>query len=610
MTLTASIHANPNTLSDGSLNDMSLNDGALNTVSLHDHALDGEAQRHAIECLLNCYLREYALPRHEANLNHQAQDLPMSLRHVNGRCVSIDLPSGQLVVRIDRASLLGRCHYISAPYYKGNSQSWRPLKVQELASLLCTPLSGGDRVGEMLQQIANSLQITRTFLRHASPPNDATDSLLVSEQHQLWGHALHPTPKSREGISSQDLLACSPEVGACFQLHWFKVAASLISHQGEDPRSTLAQLSGRDDAYPCHPWEVARVLADPLVMRAQRDGLIEYLGPLGEAMYPTSSVRTLYHPRLRYFMKFSMHVRLTNCVRKNAWYELDSAVALTHLLRPVMDELAVQQPGFRLMPEPSATSLDLSALGTAQEAREVTECFGIVYRENLQAADRERYQPQVAMALFTWDQQGRSVCRQQVQGYADNNGLSIAQATVNWLDAYAAQMLGGVLYCLFQQGVVLEPHLQNTVIGFTEDGLPCQIWIRDLEGTKLVPQIWPAERLSALNERTRSSVYYSAEKAWKRVGYCALVNNLGEAIFHLANGSTALEHRLWARISELLQRQSARLGHPDELVELCAGAPFPSKENFMTRLLMRADREAGYTSLPSPLTVIEKRKRA
>lgn len=580
------------------------------TVSLRDHALDGEAQRHAIECLLNCYLREYALPRDEASLNHRAQDLPMSLRQANSRCVSIRLPSGQLVVRIDRASLLGRCHYTSAPYFKGNNHSWRPLDAQELASLLCTPLSGADRVGEMLQQVANSLQITRTFLRHARPANQASDSLLVSEQHQLWGHALHPTPKSREGISHDDLLACSPEVGAHFQLHWFKVDPSLIRHQGDDPRSTLRQLSGRDDAYPCHPWEVARILADPLVRRGQENRLIEYLGPLGQPMYPTSSVRTLYHPQLSYFMKFSMHVRLTNCVRKNAWYELDSAVALTRLLAPVMMELAKEQPGFMLMPEPSATSLDLSALGSLEQAREVTECFGIVYRENLSPADRERYEPQVAMALFTWDQQGRSVCRQQVQRYADNAGLGVEQATLDWLNAYAEQMLGGVLYCLFGQGVVLEPHLQNTVIGFARDGLPARIWIRDLEGTKLVPEVWPAERLGELDERTRKSVHYSAQKAWQRVAYCALVNNLGEAIFHLANGSAPLEQRLWARIGQLLHAQSARLDYPDELQELCAGAPLPSKENFMTRLLMRADREAGYTSLPNPLAIIEKRKSA
>ena len=579
---------------------------APNTVSLHDHALDGEAQRHAIECLLNCYLREYALPRNEANLNYKAQDLPMSLRQANGRCIGIRLPAGRLVVRIDSASLLGRCHYIGAPYFKGNQQSWRPLDAQELASLLCTPLSGAERVGEMLQQVANSLQITRTFLRHSRPANEAADSLLASEQHQLWGHALHPTPKSREGISHQDLLACSPEVGASFQLHWFRVDPALIRHQGENPRSTLQQLSGRDDAYPCHPWEVARILADPLVQRARQQGLIDYLGPLGQAMHPTSSVRTLYHPQLDYFMKFSMHVRLTNCVRKNAWYELDSAVALTRLLGPVMAELAAEQPGFVLMPEPAATSLDLSALGTLEQAREVTECFGIVYRANLGIADRERYQPQVAMALFTWDRQGCSVCRQQILRYAANSGQGIEQATLDWLDAYAALMLGGVLYCLFRQGVALEPHLQNTVIGFAPDGRPARVWIRDLEGTKLVPHIWPAERLGALDERTRNSVYYNEQKAWQRVGYCALVNNLGEAIFHLANASAALEQQLWARIARLLEAQSARLDHPQPLRELCAGAPFPSKENFMTRLMMRADREAGYTLLPSPLAIPEK----
>ena len=29
-----------------------------------------------------------------------------------------------------RACLLGRCHYIGAPYFKGNQQSWRPLDAE------------------------------------------------------------------------------------------------------------------------------------------------------------------------------------------------------------------------------------------------------------------------------------------------------------------------------------------------------------------------------------------------------------------------------------------------------------------------------------------------
>ncbi|MNZ83750.1 Ferric iron reductase FhuF-like transporter [compost metagenome] len=150
--------------------------------------------------------------------------------------------------------------------------------------------------------------------------------------------------------------------------------------------------------------------------------------------------------------------------------------------------------------------------------------------------------------------------------------------------------------------MVLEPHLQNTLLGFDDQGLPCRVWIRDLEGTKLVPEHWPAARLAHLDERTRASLHYDADKAWKRVAYCALVNNLGEAVFHLANGDAALERRLWREIAAILEAQRAPLGEPQALRELCAGAPLPSKENFMTRLLMRADREAGYTALPNPLT--------
>ncbi|MDY7560873.1 IucA/IucC family protein [Pseudomonas sp. CCC3.2] len=579
---------------------------ALKNASLHEYALDGEAERHAIECLLNCYLREYALPRNEASLDDRTQDLPMSLRQHNGQCISIRLPSGRLAVRVDRTSALGRCHFVSAPYFKGSAQSWRPLTATELARLLCVPLSKPERVGEMLQQVDNSLQITRTFLRHATHDSPRPkDSLLNSEQHQIWGHALHPTPKSREGISRAALLACSPEVGACFELHWFRVDPALIQHQGDDPRSTLQHLcGGRDDLYPCHPWEVERILVDPLVQRVQQKGLLEYLGPLGMALYPTSSVRTLYHPELAYFLKFSMHVRLTNCVRKNAWYELDSAVALTRLLAPVMAELAHTMPDFLLMPEPAASTLDLSAFGTLEQAREVTECFGILYRQNLSEATRARYQPQVAMALFTWDLQGRSVCQRLVEQCAKQLGINQADATLRWLDGYARQLLGGVMQCLFRLGVVLEPHLQNTVIGFDNDGLPCRVWIRDLEGTKLVASHWPIERLSELNERTRASLYYDQNKAWQRVAYCALVNNLGEAIFHLACTDSVLESRLWSHIATLLHAQTALLDNPSQLSDLCAGAPLPSKENFMTRLMMRADREAGYTALPNPLVNI------
>ncbi len=152
---------------------------------------------------------------------------------------------------------------------------------------------------------------------------------------------------------------------------------------------------------------------------------------------------------------------------------------------------------------------------------------------------------------------------------------------------------------LFQHGIALEPHLQNTVIGFS-DGWPTRVWIRDLEGTKLLAQRWPAARLHGVGERARQSLYYTPEQAWNRVAYCALVNNLAEAIFHLSDGAAVLEARLWQCVAEIAARWQQRNGAQPALQGLIDGAPLPGKNNLGTRLLQRADRQSDYTALPNP----------
>ena len=72
---------------------------------------------------------------------------------------------------------------------------------------------------------------------------------------------------------------------------------------------------------------------------------------------PTSSVRTVYAPQAGVCLKFSLDVRITNCVRKNAWYELAGAVELTSRLAPVFKEVAGRFPGTRWLAEPGYRSV-------------------------------------------------------------------------------------------------------------------------------------------------------------------------------------------------------------------------------------------------------------
>ena len=66
-------------------------------------------------------------------------------------------------------------------------------------------------------------------------------------------------------------------------------------------------------------------------LRPSADGILD-LGACGPEAVPTSSVRTV-HVRDG-FLKFSLDVRITNCVRKHAWYELPGAVHATAVRRP------------------------------------------------------------------------------------------------------------------------------------------------------------------------------------------------------------------------------------------------------------------------------------
>ena len=76
--------------------------------------------------------------------------------------------------------------------------------------------------------------------------------------------------------------------------------------------------------------------------------------------------------------------------------------------------------------------------------------------------------------------------------------------------------------------------------------MPCCVWIRDLEGTKLLPEFWPADSLNQLSERALQSVYYSREQGWNRIGYCTFINNISEAVFFISEGNSKLEQALWS----------------------------------------------------------------
>jgi siderophore synthetase component len=89
-------------------------------------------------------------------------------------------------------------------------------------------------------------------------------------------------------------------------------------------------------------------------------------------------VRTVYDPVADVFRKFSLGVRITNCVRTTAWYELAGSVALSRMLGPVADGMTARHPGTVLLSEPGYRTV-------AAASKRCYEGLAVIVRDGIRA---------------------------------------------------------------------------------------------------------------------------------------------------------------------------------------------------------------------------------
>ncbi len=605
---------------------------ANNLVRVLDPALMArqEANRHSMKTLLNCYCREVAGPQGQLSVgplfgqNDWPQSVHMALRS-GGRIMHIRLPisGARLLTVVEGASLTGNYSYQSSFYCKAPAKAWDLLDWEGLASLLLRELSLQTETpenDELMQQIRDSVGVTTALLQASRPGPFAAEPMqafIDSEQSLVFGHPFHPAPKSRQGVLHEDMLRYSPEMGASFPLHYFAVRREDLLQQSvlDTPCDQIVAAQApagllADDEYgliPAHPWQARYLLGHPSVAQAIRTGRMRDLGPQGAHYYPTSSIRTLFQRDNPYFYKCSLNIRITNCVRKNAVYELEGALQITRILRALMPALQQRFPGLRVMEEPAFLSVDLKQ-NDAQRDKEVTEGFGMILRSGFKDGLLPGGTPLLAGALFGNHLYGAARMRELLAQMRQRCPMSFEAAAEQWFSRYVAEVMYPVLYCYFSHGIIFEPHLQNVVIGVVA-GEPQQVFLRDFEGVKLVRERHSEHQLQGTSVQARQALWYSNDLGWKRVAYCLFVNNFCEAINQIGAGSPTLQRSLWAQVRHHLHVYQGRHGNTSSglrIKSLLSGEPFPGKTNLLNRFFKRADRATTYVPVANPLGALGK----
>jgi siderophore synthetase component len=556
------------------------------------------------QALLNCLIREVSAPEEQVRED-----------------------DGQLLIRLARSGAelragLRRRPAGSAPRPDGWVQlrcgaTWQTIGWQRLADLVAGELTLATGVAnpEFADQVRDShASVTAILAARAGRPvmpqvgtggtgpqggpggagRDRIGRYLASEQALIAGHRFHPSPKARQG-APRDWLRYAPEAGARFRLRFLGVRDEVLAAEGDC--AGLDRLGGPVpprgyQVLPAHPWQFRLLAGQPWLRDALRRGLVVDLGEGSREVAATSSVRTVYDPAADVFCKFSLNVRITNCVRKSAWYELAGAVALTRLLTPVFAELAGRsggaawpgpvRPGAVLLGEPGYRTVALAA-------RDAYEGLAVIVRDGVRAATAPGVTPLLAASLT-----------EPAPGLFDGRERDWL---LGWWQAYLRAVARPVLGAFFGHGVVLEPHLQNVLIGVDRSGWPVQAIFRDLEGTKLVAARHRA-LLASLAPGIARGLAYDERRGWDRVAYCLLVNHLSEIAAAIADRhpeEPAWEHELWRRARRVLTEAADEHGWPPPLQAVLAGVPLPAKANLRLRWARGADRDAGYVRVPNPL---------
>ncbi|MEU9479622.1 IucA/IucC family protein [Streptomyces sp. NPDC048191] len=485
--------------------------------------------------------------------------------------------------------------------------------------------------GDLAARVADSLRRTATFIHdRRDHPTDGPDLFLSAEQALLLGHPLHPTPKSREGLTEAEARRYSPELRGSFPLHWLAVAPSLLAtdsawtERGRPvPADHLTRRLAETDlplpdghaALPLHPWQARELRYRERVAALIDAGLLRDLGPLGPAWHPTSSVRTVHRSDAPAMLKLSLGLRITNSRRENLRKELHRGVEVHRLLRTgLFKQWQSVHPRFDIVRDPAWLAVDDA------DGRPVPGLDVMIRHNPFTHADDAGCvaglvspRPSPECGTNSASQQGawpmRSRLDRVVARLAARTGRPVGAVAAEWFLRYLEQVVRPVLWLDSEAGIALEAHQQNTLLLLDRDGWPTGGRYRDNQG-----YYFRESRRAELDAQLpgigdRSDTFVSDDVTDERFAYYLAVNNVFGLIGAFGSQRLADERLLLAAFRRFLTDvatgpTSPRTTLPRHLLD---SPVLRCKANLLTRLhgldelVGPVDTQSVYVTIANPL---------
>lgn len=603
------------------------------------------AEYASFHAFINAYLREIDAGIWKGKSQFLAlSDFPYELK--GNEVLEIFLPESQqcIVMDVSYKSKVGRHHfqgvYVRTEYDEERSSPWQSADIMYLLIALVrqiyqrqntisvgTELSESIRMNEveLLGRLLGSYQTMAYFLSQRAGDAALTSlDFINSEQSILYGHWLHPTPKSQQGITPWQQTFYSPELCGHFKLHYFSADKSLVKEGSSLAKSTSELLYAEVSRYdsielandhvlvPVHPLQAPNLLLEEWVKVLIEEGRLNYLGELGADYTATSSVRTVVNEASEWMVKLSIPVKITNSLRTNKRRELEDGMVIESYLNHI--GFLTDRPQFKVVDDPAYITIN------HPKDHQLDSGFEVVLRRNL--FTEEKGQGICSILTLVQDSipkadgsAGSSLLNNIILDLAAKENRSLDQVAIDWFDRYWHCAIESILSLYDGYGIALEAHQQNSLLDVSA-GYPSCYYYRDNQGFYL-SEHFKAELAEVGSQLNLTNIFYDDDKIFTAISYYVFVNQLFAVIYRLGADGLLDEEVLVERSrKKLLAMQNNMQGVGKDFIHyILSSERLDYKTNLLARVnnideLQEGMEHAVYSTIVNPLYSASKSKPA
>ncbi|RQW20098.1 siderophore biosynthesis protein [Bacillus sp. C1-1] len=436
--------------------------------------------------------------------------------------------------------------------------------------------------------------------------HDPNQTFIDAEQSLLFGHWLHPTPKSRQGMAYWQHAAYAPELKGRFQLYYFYVHHTIMQYESILDKSVWDIVYEETDVqridekwfpFPMHPLQAHYLLEQPHIRKAIQTGLIQDKGPCGKWYTATSSIRTVFNEESNWMFKFSIPVKVTNSLRVNKQHELRAGL----IVGKVLQKARWKSKTCRFIHDPAYLAVRLPGVKESG--------FETIVRSNpFQNGGRGV----TTIAALVQDPLPGSDSKLAtiIKELALKERSSYRMISEKWFQAYVERAIFPLISLYDELGIALEAHQQNSLLDI-HNGYPTMYYYRDNQGYYLA-ESYRQSLLSLVPELQKTEgLFYDDEVIQNRFTYYLIMNQAFAVIHRFGADGLMCERQLLKVLKEALKQCCQRCSGAGRLfIEgLLVKTELAFKANLLTRFhdvdeLAEELEQAVYVKVQNPFQAV------